>query len=198
MQRDELEHIIRAAGAIISDKDLIIVGSQSILGQFPGNLPVDVTESMEADILPLDDPTGRKGDMIEGAIGFESPFWDSFKIWAHGVEESTVTLPKGWRERLIPVSNANTWGVTGHCLEVHDLIISKYVAGREKDMRFCSAVIAAGLVNKDTLRERLRDTDCTPQVRQRVESQIESHFSVPDKKRGSTQPHRLPGESRPK
>jgi hypothetical protein len=35
MTRADLEHIIRAAGAIADDADLIVVGSQAIPGQFP-------------------------------------------------------------------------------------------------------------------------------------------------------------------
>ena len=35
MKRSELEHIIRAAGAIANDREVIVIGSQSVLGQFP-------------------------------------------------------------------------------------------------------------------------------------------------------------------
>lgn len=35
MTRSELEHLIRAAGTIVDDIEIIIIGSQSILGQFP-------------------------------------------------------------------------------------------------------------------------------------------------------------------
>ncbi len=35
MTRSELEHLIRASGAIADDDELIIIGSQSILAQFP-------------------------------------------------------------------------------------------------------------------------------------------------------------------
>lgn len=35
MNRNELEHIIRAAGELAGVKSLIILGSQSVLGQFP-------------------------------------------------------------------------------------------------------------------------------------------------------------------
>jgi hypothetical protein len=35
MQRSELEHLIRAAGAIADDPSIVVIGSQSILGQFP-------------------------------------------------------------------------------------------------------------------------------------------------------------------
>jgi hypothetical protein len=42
MNRDELEHIIRAAGEIAKVRKIIILGSQSILGQFP-NFPESVS-----------------------------------------------------------------------------------------------------------------------------------------------------------
>ena len=62
-----------------------------------------------------------------------------------GVDETTAVLPHGWRDRLILVSNENTHFIKGWCLEVHDLAISKYVAGREKDIDFCRALARHGL-----------------------------------------------------
>lgn len=35
MKRLELEHVIRAAGSIAEDDAIAVIGSQSILGQFP-------------------------------------------------------------------------------------------------------------------------------------------------------------------
>ena len=35
MNRQQLEHIIRAAADISDDDEIVIVGSQAILGQFP-------------------------------------------------------------------------------------------------------------------------------------------------------------------
>ena len=51
MQRSELEHLIRASGEIAGDDEIIIIGSQAILGQFP-NAPARLLMSMEADIYP--------------------------------------------------------------------------------------------------------------------------------------------------
>jgi hypothetical protein len=34
MNRSQLEHIIRAAGTIANDDEIIVIGSQAILGQF--------------------------------------------------------------------------------------------------------------------------------------------------------------------
>ncbi len=39
MNRRQLEHLIRAAGAIAEDDELVIIGSQSILGSRPDAPP---------------------------------------------------------------------------------------------------------------------------------------------------------------
>jgi dihydrofolate reductase len=41
MQRSELEHLIRASGEVAGDDEIIIIGSQAILGQFPDAPSVD-------------------------------------------------------------------------------------------------------------------------------------------------------------
>jgi hypothetical protein len=53
--RSELEHIIRAAASVANDTDLLIIGSQAILGQFP-NAPAELLVSMEADVAPRNHP----------------------------------------------------------------------------------------------------------------------------------------------
>lgn len=47
MNRAQLEHAIGAAGAICGDRELYVVGSQSILGPLPGAHP-DLLRSMES------------------------------------------------------------------------------------------------------------------------------------------------------
>ena len=39
MTREQLEHLIRAASTITDDDELVTIGSQSILGQFPEARP---------------------------------------------------------------------------------------------------------------------------------------------------------------
>lgn len=172
MNREQLEHIIRAAGAILGDREVFVIGSQSILGAHPSGLPSAAMESMEADILPAADPDGRKADLIDGAIGEASPFHDQFGIYAQGVGRETARLPQGWQERLVEVRGENTYGVAGRCLEPHDLLISKYLAGRPKDLRFCAAVVRAGLVRPGLLLERLAQTRCSAEEAQRVRAWI--------------------------
>lgn len=125
MTRSQLEHIIRAAGTIADDQDIIVIGSNSILGQFP-NAPEELLVSHEADVYPRNHP--ERADLIDGSIGEGSPFDRQFGYYAHGVGPETAILPDGWESRLVPVSNENTRFLTGWCLEVHDLAIAKLVA----------------------------------------------------------------------
>ncbi len=153
MQRQQLEHIIRAAAGITGAKEFVIVGSQAVLGQFP-NAPDELLVSIEADVFSLRSPADS--DLIDGSIGEGSPFHQTFGYYAHGVSEETAILPDGWRDRLVPVQNQNTGGGTGLCLEVHDLAVSKLVAGREKDLDFLSSLIRHRLAQALVIRERLK------------------------------------------
>jgi hypothetical protein len=54
MRRDELEHAIRAACQIAGLTEVIIVGSQAILGTYSEDeLPSYATRSAEVDVLPI-------------------------------------------------------------------------------------------------------------------------------------------------
>lgn len=171
MNRTQLEHAIRAACQIIDRPEVIVVGSQAILGSFgEDELPPDATMSREIDILPIadtNDETARLADEIEGVAGEWSPFEQQHGFGIDGVDLTTVTLPNGWRTRLVKVQNANTAApsgqprFTGWCLEPHDLCAAKLYAGREKDRNFVGALITAGLVDVAVLRERLRGMDVT-------------------------------------
>jgi hypothetical protein len=174
VRRDQLEHLIRAAGAISGSRRIIVIGSQAILGQFPRNAPARATLSMEADLLPMDAP--GMSDLLTGSLGELSPFHDTFGYYGDGVSLSTARLPDGWQDRLVPIENANTNGYVGLCLESHDLLISKYFAGRQKDHEFCLAVVGARLVDQKTLHDRLAVTMVDDGVRQRISDRIDSDF----------------------
>src|SRR6185437_13092208 len=105
MTRSGLERIIRAAGAIAKDGEIVVIGSQAILGEYP-DAPPALLASMEAGVFPLNHP--ERADRIEGAIGEGSRFHEEFGYYAQAVSASTATLPKGWRRRLVRVHNQNT------------------------------------------------------------------------------------------
>ncbi|MGI8602071.1 MAG: DUF6036 family nucleotidyltransferase [Verrucomicrobiales bacterium] len=162
MQRPQLEHIIRAAAGITGAQEFIIIGSQAVLGQFP-DAPAELLVSIEADVFTLRDPADA--DLIDGSIGEGSPFHQTFGYYAHGVASETGVLPAGWQERLVRVHNANTGGGTGLCLEIHDLAVSKLVAGRKKDLDFICGIFRHKLASLETVRERLAATPMNDTLR---------------------------------
>ena len=173
MTRSDLEHIIRAAGTIAEDAEIIIIGSQSILGQFP-RAPHALLVSAEADVFPRNHP--ERADLIDVQIGEGSLFHQEFGYYAQGVGERTATLPSGWRERLVRIENPNTNGIAGFCLEVNDLAISKYVAGREKDLEFTRELARHQMTDRQVLLERLHVTEVPQTHRELVAARIRRDF----------------------
>lgn len=156
MRREQLEHLIRAAAGVLGENEVIVVGSQAVLASIgEEDLPQAATLSIEADIVPLDDPDGWKATLVDGSIGEDSLFHESFGVYAHGVGAATAVLPAGWRDRLVRYQNANTNGVVGWCLEPHDLVVAKLVAGRPHDLVFVRELVHAGLVDPDVVAGRL-------------------------------------------
>lgn len=46
MNRDQLEHVLRAASAIVGVTDVLVIGSQAVLGSIPDDrLPPEATMS---------------------------------------------------------------------------------------------------------------------------------------------------------
>ena len=152
MRRNELEHLIRAAAAITDQYEIMVIGSQSILGAVPGP-PETLLESMEADIYPLHRPD--LADLIDGSIGEGSPFHERFGYYAQGVGPETAILPAGWQSRLVRIQNQNTDLKVGYCLEPHDLAASKLAAGRDKDWLFVEEMLHHKIVDGVTIQERI-------------------------------------------
>lgn len=173
MKRSELEHLIRAAGRIAGDREIVVIGSQAVLGQFP-QAPVALLASMEADLYPKNKP--ELADKVDGAIGEGSAFHERYGYYAQGVGPDTAVLPRGWQRRLVGIRNENTAGHEGLCLEVHDLAISKYVAGREKDFDFSRELARHGMTEKATLISRLARTRLDPALAKLVRGRIERDF----------------------
>lgn len=173
MTRQQLEHLIRAAADIADDDAIVVLGSQAILGQFP-NAPESMRLSMEADLFPLNRP--ERTAVIEGSIGELSPFHETFGYYAEGIAEETARLPQGWKERLVVIQNENTRGVRGLCLEVHDLLVAKAVAGREKDFTFLRDAAEHDMADREILLHRLATVEVDPAVREMARAAIERAF----------------------
>lgn len=155
MTREQFEHAIRAAGAVLGVSEVLVIDSLAVHGSISGELPIEAARPVEVDVAVQGDMDGRMADLIDGSIGEASMFHDTFGYYTQGVVESTATLPQGWRERLVRFETPATRGVTAWCLELHDLWIAKAIAGREKDHEFCRALLQRGLVTPDVLQSRI-------------------------------------------
>ncbi|MFN0153197.1 MAG: DUF6036 family nucleotidyltransferase [Gaiella sp.] len=151
MKRHEFEHVLKAAADIVRD-DLVVIGSQALLGRHP-DAPSSLLVSMEVDVYPATDP-GR-ADEIDGAIGEGSRFHDTYAYYAHGVGPETPIAPAGWEGRRVrlelPRIRPKEGTFVAWCMSTADLVLAKLAAGRPHDLEFAVDAIAAGLVEADQL-----------------------------------------------
>jgi len=159
MNEQQLRHILISAAKIGDDNEIIVIGSHSILGQFPeaSRNPV-LSFSMEADLYLKNKLSNTA--YVDGTIGEGSLFHITHGYYAQEVGPETAVLPMGWENRLfrVEVNYGNKSLVTGYCLDVHDLAVAKYAAGREKDYTFLAVMINKGMLRKKELISRVRET----------------------------------------
>ncbi|HYN69410.1 MAG TPA: DUF6036 family nucleotidyltransferase [Candidatus Eisenbacteria bacterium] len=155
MNREQLDHVVRAVTEVVPGEDVLIIGSQAVLAQVDeSDLPTEATRSIEADIAFFDDPDDSKADKVDGAIGELSKFHQTFGYYGQGVSVGTATLPAQWRDRLVRLEPTSAWSPVW-CLEIHDCVVSKLVANRQKDREYAAALLAGGIVTGETLSGRV-------------------------------------------
>lgn len=145
MRREEVLHVARAAARIVGVTNVVIVGSQAVLGTYPeDDLPSTALASIEADVLVLHDIDGTAAQAISGAIGQMSLFHRENDYYADGVELSELALPEGWEGRLhhLVAGEDGDVEIRAYFPEVHDLCATKLGAGRPHDRAFVHALFA--------------------------------------------------------
>lgn len=154
MTIEELRHIIRACRNATNHTEFLIVGSQVVLGyKSDDEISIELKRSREADIVPIP-PLQELSDIIDGVLGEESQFDKEFHIYAHGNDLNTAVFPDEWETRV------NTCIIEGckiHFPSLEDFAISKYIAGREKDLLFVKELWIAKLLDRDLLESLLDD-----------------------------------------
>lgn len=149
MKIEQLLHVIRAAADISGEKSFVVVGSQAVLLALQ-EPDAGLTLSDEIDLYPAMAP--EKSDVIDGAIGALSLFHETHGYHADGVSPDTAVMPPDWMSRA---SLQYFDDLTVICPELHDLCVSKCVAGREKDGDFVRILLRGGHVAIDTLTQRI-------------------------------------------
>ncbi|GAA1060059.1 hypothetical protein [Agromyces bracchium] len=128
MNRDELMELTRQAIRLVPNREVLIVGSQSILGTVAEDrLPERATLSREADIAPTrddDDDDGTIATRIDVHLGEMSDFDRVNGFYAQGVSSTTAVLPRGWERRATIVHPDGPGGGTAWFISPYDLCAS--------------------------------------------------------------------------
>ncbi len=160
---------IRAACDVANDSELLIFGSQSILGEHP-NAPPDLRASVEVDVQPKNRPEAV--DVIDGALGELSPFHETHGFYVQGVSIEVAQLPEGWEGRTHQIKNDNTRGNIGYCLEAHDLAASKLAAYRDKDRDFVRVLLVEQMIDPGIFLHRIELLPVSNDIKKRSENWI--------------------------
>ncbi|MDQ3634241.1 MAG: hypothetical protein M3405_06990 [Acidobacteriota bacterium] len=129
----------------------IIVGSQAIFAitDFP---PEIVQKSVECDFLLLKE-FAKLRPKLDEKLGIFSKRQQETGFYADILGLATVVLPDGWQNRVTELKDENE-KVLAFCVEIHDIAISKLMAGREKDFKFLQNAFEANYLQIEIFLER--------------------------------------------
>lgn len=177
MTREQLDHILRAAGNVAGHKRFVLVGSTAIFAWHEDELvPTAMARSREADLFASDvseDEAERISDLLEN-IGQLSIFDETHGYYVDGVGPRTAVLPVDWRERSKTYAPHGGDGVSALVPHPEDIALSKLCAGREKDLDWVAAAHRAKLIELNALADRVdKLPERTPEERERIRALIE-------------------------
>jgi len=156
MSREELDHILRAAGDVTGHKRFVLVGSNAIFAWYK-SVPAIMARSREADLYASDvsdEEAERISDELEN-IGQLSQFDETHGYYVDGVGPHTAVLPIDWKARCKLYVSEATLGVVALVPHPDDIALSKLCAGRDKDLEWVEAAYASDLINLGTIATRV-------------------------------------------
>jgi hypothetical protein len=166
-------NIILEIGERSALTEVFVIGSSAILAVLPEPPEGILTATRDVDIIP---PNGdeRMADRISFVIGEASPFDVEYGYYAQGVSFKIPTYaPSGWQARTVDLPVGK---IVAHCMESHDVVLSKLGAGREKDLEFASAAAALSLVERSVLFGRLSLVPATAEHLNLIDQRISALF----------------------
>jgi len=117
--------------------------------------PPDMVMSRDVDLYPKFDPD-RGFQEIAQHLCQESDFFREHGIYADAISPRLLSLPQGWENRLIQIPLKG--GVVAWFIEPNDAAIGKLMRGEEHDLRWVKSGMSEGILQLDTIEERLRQT----------------------------------------
>ncbi len=160
MQKSDLFELVRQIKQIAPEEIPIIVGSQAVhvITQI---LPEIVQQSIECDFLLASGKSETRAE-INKKLGVFSSYQLEHGFYADALGLATVILPTGWQERLQKFEDENG-NVIAYVAEIHDIAISKLIAGREKDFLFLKELFVREFIEIDVFLERVFLVQSMPQ-----------------------------------
>lgn len=160
VQKSDLFELVRQIKQIAPEEIPIIVGSQAVqvITQI---LPEIVQQSIECDFLLASGKSETRAE-INKKLGVFSSYQLEHGFYADALGLATVILPTGWQERLQKLEDENG-NVIAYVAEIHDIAISKLIAGREKDFLFLKELFVREFVEIDVFLERVFLVQSMPQ-----------------------------------
>ena len=153
MLKSDLIKLINDFREASGDDPPIIVGSQSFHA-FTDTIPEIARKSVECDFM-LSSSNFSKRPQIDLSLGILSRYREDNGFFADALGLASVALPNGWRDRLVPYHD-DSGNVIAFCADKHDVAVSKFIAGREKDLEFLTSALDSGLIDITQLLQHLK------------------------------------------
>ena len=173
MDRKQLEEAFFKYSKLVKEVDndleqsIYVVGSQAIWAKH-NSLSKTLMESGEIDIIPKSF-TEEIDAHIEFVAGEATDFQIEHGFYIDIVENKTISAPKKWKERVIiekypSKDNTEVEKELGFKLEVkfmspEDLLLSKMLAGREKDFVFVEDMFKFNIVSVKKINKILNNNE---------------------------------------
>lgn len=151
MKKWQLLDLIRRVHELTNINEPVIVGSHCLFA-VTDQIPPVVDRSVEADFLVAQHGIEVR-DKVGDELGITSGFYEAHGYYADPLGLATVVLVPGWETRLQPLAD-ETGTIVARCLELHDVAVSKLMAGRDKDFVFLDALWESQLISLPTLMKR--------------------------------------------
>jgi hypothetical protein len=160
VRKSDLFELISAIKTLSPDEIPVIVGSQAVhvITSFP---PEIVRQSIECDFLIVGGKSETRAE-INKRLGVFSQFQIEHGFYADALGLATVILPTGWQERLQNLKDENG-KLIAKVAELHDVAVSKPIAGREKDFVFLKELFLREYISIETFIERAALINDMPQ-----------------------------------
>jgi hypothetical protein len=152
VRKSDLFELVRQIKTITSNEIPIIVGSQAVhlVTNFP---PEIIQQSIECDFIFISGKSETRTE-INKKLGVFSNFQLENGFYADALGLATVILPTNWQERLQPFKDEKGETIA-LVAEIHDIAVSKLIAGREKDFLFLKELFIREFIEIDVFVERV-------------------------------------------